>query len=48
VFPDDYLDYVAAKLNNRQRQRLDWKTLAEALDELLSNRSKPPAVASIA
>lgn len=45
VFPADYLDYVAAKLNNRPRQTLDWKTPAEALDELLSN---PPAVASTA
>jgi IS30 family transposase len=26
----------------------DWKTPAEALDELLSNPSKPPAVASTA
>ncbi|WP_420872758.1 IS30 family transposase [Mycobacterium paragordonae] len=45
VFPADYLDYVAAKLNNRPRQTLDWKTPAEALDELLSN---PPTVASTA
>jgi IS30 family transposase len=48
VFPADYLDYVAAKLNNRPRQTLDWKTPAEALDELLSNPTDPPAVASIA
>jgi IS30 family transposase len=45
VFPADYLDYVATKLNNRPRQTLAWKTPAEALDELLSNPSKPPAVA---
>lgn len=45
VFPADYLDYVAAKLNNRPRQTLDWKTPAEALDELLSN---PPTIASTA
>jgi IS30 family transposase len=48
VFPADYLDYVATKLNRRPRQTLGWKTPAEALDELLSNPSKPPAVASIA
>jgi IS30 family transposase len=48
VFPADYLDYVAAKLNNRPRQTLDWKTPAEALDELLFNPTKPPTVASIA
>jgi IS30 family transposase len=48
VFPEDYLDYVATKLNNRPRQTLDWKTPAEALDELLSNPTKPPTVASVA
>jgi IS30 family transposase len=48
VFPADYLDFVAAKLNNRPRETLGWKTPAEALDELLSNPSKPPAVASTA
>jgi len=48
VFPADYLDYVAAKLNNRPRETLGWKTPAEALDELLSNPFKPPAVASTA
>jgi transposase, IS30 family len=48
VFPVDYLDYVATKLNRRPRKTLGWKTPAEALDELLSNPSKPPAVASTA
>jgi IS30 family transposase len=45
VFPADYLDYVATQLNTRPRKTLDWSTPAEALDELLSNPSKPPAVA---
>ena len=48
VFPADYLDYVATKLNRRPRQTLGWKTPAEALDELLSNPFKPPTVASTA
>jgi IS30 family transposase len=48
IFPADYLDYIATKLNRRPRQTLGWKTPAEALDELLSNPSKPPAVASTA
>ena len=48
VFPADYLDYVATKLNRRPRKTLGWKTPAEALDELLSNPPKPPAVASTA
>ncbi|MGV0816258.1 IS30 family transposase [Mycolicibacterium boenickei] len=41
VFPEDYLDYVAAKLNNRPRKTLGWKTPAQALDALLSNPSNP-------
>jgi IS30 family transposase len=45
VFPADYLDYVAAKLNNRPRKTLDWKTPAETLDALLCNPLNPPAVA---
>jgi len=45
VFPADYLDYVAMQLNTRPRKTLDWDTPAEALDELLSNPSKPPTVA---
>jgi len=46
LFPADYLDYIAIKLNNRPRETLNWKTPAEVLDELLSNPFKPPAVAS--
>jgi transposase, IS30 family len=48
IFPPDYLDYVAMQLNTRPRKTLGFKTPAEALDELLSDPSKPPAVASIA
>lgn len=46
VFPPDYLDYVATKLNNRPRQTLGWRTPAEAIHELLCNPSDPPTVAS--
>lgn len=45
VFPADYLDYVAAKLNNRPRKTLGWKTPAETLDALLCKPLNPPAVA---
>jgi IS30 family transposase len=45
VFGADYLDHVAAKLNNRPRKRLDWKTPAEALDQLLSDPLNPPGIA---
>ncbi len=41
----DYLDFVAAQLNNRPRKRLDWRTPAEALDQLLSESENPPGVA---
>ena len=45
VFPADYLDYVAAKLNNRPRKTLNWRTPAETLDALLCNPINPPAIA---
>jgi IS30 family transposase len=41
----DYLDFVAAQLNNRPRKRLEWHTPAEALDRLLSEAQDPPGVA---
>jgi IS30 family transposase len=40
----DYLDFVAAQLNNRPRKRLGWRTPAEALDQL-SETENPPGVA---
>jgi len=43
-----YLDYVAAELNNRPRKRLNWRTPAEALDELLCEPFDPNGVASTA
>ncbi|MET0522391.1 MAG: IS30 family transposase [Jiangellaceae bacterium] len=48
VWGAGYLDYVAAELNNRPRKRLGWKTPAEALDELLSESTDPPSVATTA
>ena len=33
----DYLDFVAAQLNNRPRKRLGWRTPAEALDQHSQN-----------
>jgi IS30 family transposase len=45
VYPPDYLEHVAIKLNNRPRKRLDWQTPAEALDKLLSEPFPPPGVA---
>jgi IS30 family transposase len=44
IYPADYLDYVAAQLNSRPRKTLNWRTPAEALQELLS-QPKPPGVA---
>ena len=44
-FHPDYLEHVAAKLNNRPRKTLNWNTPAQALDQLLSNPTDPPGVA---
>jgi site-specific recombinase len=41
----DYLDYVAMQLNNRPRKRLDWRTPAERLDQLLSQQDFQTGVA---
>ncbi|MGH3470210.1 MAG: IS30 family transposase [Thermocrispum sp.] len=43
-----YLDTIAAELNNRPRKRLNWRTPAEALDQLLSHPPEPPSVATTA
>ncbi len=37
IYPADYLDYVANRLNNRPRKRHNWHTPAEMLDKLLSD-----------
>ena len=39
TYDPGYLDYVAIKLNNRPRKTLDWKTPAQALDQLLSQQT---------
>jgi transposase, IS30 family len=41
----DYLEFVAAQLNDRPRKRLDWRTPLEALEQLLSNPTDPSGVA---
>jgi IS30 family transposase len=43
-----YLETVAAELNNRPRKRLNWRTPAEALDELLSKPTTHHGVADTA
>ena len=40
------LDNIAHELNARPRKTLNWRTPAEALDELLSSRPGPPGVAT--
>ena len=48
VYAPDYLEHDARKLNNRPRERLGFKTPAEALDQLLSQPFNPTGVASTA
>jgi IS30 family transposase len=45
IYGPGFLDQVAAELNGRPRKTLNWKTPAEALDELLSEPFNPPGVA---
>ncbi|TQS39483.1 IS30 family transposase [Cryptosporangium phraense] len=40
----DYLEFVAAQLNNRPRKRLGWRTPAESLDRLLSDQEPRPVL----
>ena len=42
------LDNIATELNGRPRKTLNWRTPAEALDQLLSNPANPPGVATTA
>lgn len=42
------LDQIAAELNARPRKTLNWRTPAEALDQLLSNPTDPIGVATTA
>lgn len=46
VYQADYLDYVAAKLNNRPRKRHGWRTPAEVLDQLLSQPEDHPVAST--
>lgn len=48
LFAPDYLEHVATKLNRRPRKRLEFRTPAEALDQLLSEPFNPTDVASTA
>ena len=43
--PKTHLDDIAAKLNRRPRETLNWRTPAEALNDLLLN---PPDISSVA
>ena len=42
VYHRDYLDFIAARLNNRPRKRHGFQTPAERLDQLLSQPPTPP------
>ena len=42
----EYLEFVANQLNTRPRKTLQWRTPAEALDELLSTPPSPPVAAT--
>jgi transposase, IS30 family len=46
VYQADYLDHVAAKLNNRPRKRHSWRTPAEVLDRLLSDPQDQPVAST--
>ena len=46
VYTATDLARVSAEINQRPRQTLDWKTPAQALNELLSNPYQPPCVAT--
>ncbi len=46
VYQPDYLDHVAAKLNNRPRQRHAWRTPAQVLDQLLSQPQDQPVAST--
>jgi transposase, IS30 family len=46
VYQADYLDHVAAKLNNRPRKRHHWRTPAEVLDQLLSHPQDQPVAST--
>ena len=41
IYPADYLDFIAARLNDRPRKTLDWRTPAEAFQQLLSTPPNP-------
>ncbi|WP_432278988.1 transposase, partial [Nocardia brasiliensis] len=43
IFPADYLDYIATKLNTRPRKRHNFPTPPEVHDQLLSNPDNPVA-----
>lgn len=46
IYQADYLDHVAAKLNNRPRKRHSWRTPAEVLDQLLSHPQNQPVAST--